>query len=584
MPTLQFKGKTFVQNHHLAVPYHQLVPRKDLSLTDKVSLHDNLIIHGDNLIALKALLPTYAGKVDCIYIDPPYNTGNEKWIYNDNVNSPYIKEWIGKVVDKDDLTRHDKWLCMMMPRIKILIDLLSEEGILFMSIDDVEVHHAIELLQSEFGERNYISCLPTIMNLKGNQDQFGFAGTHEYTLVVCKNRLLCKVAEFDIEEEEFDKWDEDDIGPFIKGAPLRATGNASKREDRPFCFYPILIKQSDLSLETISQKEYDTLYDKSVREFNDDFLHKLKKSYESNGFYFILPYNDDDSYGRWRWGYNKKTIERLVTDVIVLEIDEGYSLYKKQRPSLGDMPSKKPKSVFYKPEYSTSTATSLLKQIFGQNKVFEHPKPVDLLKDLVFLCGKRDCIVLDSFAGTGTTAHAVLQLNKEDNGTRKFILIELEDYANKITAERVRRVIKGIPKSKNSLLKEGLGGTFSYFELGDEIELYSLLNGKHLPSYKEFARYLFYTATGDEFDEKKINEKTGFIGENKQYKVFLFYKPDTEWLKKNALTKDQVEKLPPCKDKQRLVFAPAKYVDDETLRDNRIDFCQLPYEIYRMKK
>jgi len=106
MPTSHFKGKTFVQNHHLAVKYHQLVPKKELSLTDNISLHDNLFIQGDNLKALKALLPTYSGKVKCIYINPPYNTGNENWVYYDNVNSPMIKEWLGKVVDKEDLTKN----------------------------------------------------------------------------------------------------------------------------------------------------------------------------------------------------------------------------------------------------------------------------------------------------------------------------------------------------------------------------------------------------------------------------------------------------------------------------------------------
>src|SRR6266498_3995009 len=140
MPTLQFKGKTFVQNHHLAVKYHQLVPKKDLSLTDKISLHDNLIIHGDNLKALKALLPTYAGKIKCIYIDPPYNTGNENWIYNDAVNSPEIHRWLGKVVgaEAEDLSRHDKWLCMMYPRLSLLREFLAEDGIIFISIDDHE--------------------------------------------------------------------------------------------------------------------------------------------------------------------------------------------------------------------------------------------------------------------------------------------------------------------------------------------------------------------------------------------------------------------------------------------------------------
>jgi adenine-specific DNA-methyltransferase len=163
MPTLQFKGKTFVQNHHLAVKYHQLVPRKDLSVLvppsgggGGISLHDNLIIQGDNLKALKALLPTYAGKIKCIYIDPPYNTGNSTWIYNDNVNSPMIKEWLGKEVNIEDLTRHDKWLCMMTPRLKLLRELLSEDGAIFISIDDNEQHNLRFLLDDVFGNQNFI--------------------------------------------------------------------------------------------------------------------------------------------------------------------------------------------------------------------------------------------------------------------------------------------------------------------------------------------------------------------------------------------------------------------------------------------
>jgi hypothetical protein len=167
MPTLNFKGKTFVQNHHLAVKYHQLVPVKELSLTDKVSLHDNLIIQGDNLKALKALLPTYAGKVKCIYIDPPYNTGNEGWAYNDNVNSPMLQEWLGKVVDKEDLTRHDKWLCMMMPRLKLLRELLREDGAIFISIDDNELGHLLSICDEIFGESNFVATMPRITKKAG---------------------------------------------------------------------------------------------------------------------------------------------------------------------------------------------------------------------------------------------------------------------------------------------------------------------------------------------------------------------------------------------------------------------------------
>lgn len=181
MPTLHFKGKTFVQNHHLAVKYHQLVPKKELSLTDKVSLHDNLIVQGDNLKALKALLPTYAGKINCICIDPPYNTGtdNEKWVYNDNVNSPMIKEWLGKVVDKEDLTRHDKWLCMMMPRLKLLKELLHEEGVIFISIDDNEESTLKILMDEIFSESNFMGKLPRRTKSGGGSAASDFAIEHD---------------------------------------------------------------------------------------------------------------------------------------------------------------------------------------------------------------------------------------------------------------------------------------------------------------------------------------------------------------------------------------------------------------------
>ncbi len=190
MPTIEFKGKSFVQNHHLAVPFHQRVPDKKKSLTDKISLHDNLIIHGDNLIALKALLPTYAGKVKCIYIDPPYNTGNEGWVYNDKVNSPIIKEWIGQVVGKEgeDLTRHDKWLCMMMPRLKLLRELLADDGAIFISCDDNEQHNLRELLDEVFGVSNFITNIIWQKKYAASNDAKYFSDNHDFIIAYAKNR------------------------------------------------------------------------------------------------------------------------------------------------------------------------------------------------------------------------------------------------------------------------------------------------------------------------------------------------------------------------------------------------------------
>ncbi len=224
MPTLHFKGKTFVQNHHLAVKYHQLVPNKELSLTDKVSLHDNLIIQGDNLKALKALLPTYAGKIKCICIDPPYNTGNESWAYNDNVNSPMIKDWLGKVVDKEDLTRHDKWLCMMMPRLKLLRELLSEDGAIFISIDDNEQHNLRCLLDEIFGEQNFIVNAVWFSKYTTANDAKNFSRQHEYVTVYCKNIENFQLGLLPRTEEMNDRYtnpDKDERGVW-KATPLHA--------------------------------------------------------------------------------------------------------------------------------------------------------------------------------------------------------------------------------------------------------------------------------------------------------------------------------------------------------------------------
>jgi len=192
MAQIQFKGKSFVQNHHLLVKYHELIPRKDKSLTDKVSLHDNLIIHGDNLKALKALLPLYAGKIKCIYIDPPYNTGNEKWAYNDNVNSPMMQEWLGKVVDREDLTRHDKWLCMMTPRLKLLRELLTEDGAIFVSIDDNEQHRLRMLMDDVFGEENFITNIIWQKKYSPSNDAKYISDMHDFVVLYAKNIDLWK--------------------------------------------------------------------------------------------------------------------------------------------------------------------------------------------------------------------------------------------------------------------------------------------------------------------------------------------------------------------------------------------------------
>jgi len=564
MPTLHFKGKTFVQNHHLAVKYHQLVPKKELSLTDNISLHDNLIIQGDNLKALKALLPTYAGKVKCIYIDPPYNTGNENWVYNDNVNSPMLKEWLGKVVDKEDMTRHDKWLCMMMPRLKLLRELLSENGVIFISCDDNELYNMRVLLEEVFTEGNWVGTI--IWRNVTDNNPTNIAIEHEYIICYAKNKEAL---------EPIWKSKVSDAKQKLIEIGNELTSKHKKQEILQE-EYSNWFRQNKVFLGQLDRYKYidkDGVYTGSQSVHNPgregyryDVIHPVtKKPCKQPLMGYRFPENTMKDL------LNEKKILFGEDETKIIELKVYAKDYEDKLPSVIQLDGR--------------LGSYDLKEIFTENKKsFDNPKPVQLLKQIFsYLISSGDTI-LDSFAGSGTTAHAVLELNKEDGGNRKFILVEQEEYANTITAERVRRVTKGVKTAKNENLKKGTGGTFSYFQLGDSIEMESILTGKILPSYEELARYIFYTATGQEFSEKKINRKTNFIGETEHYELYMLYEPNIDWLKQNALTLDGVRSMPKYAGKQRLVFAPAKYVDDYTLLEHRIDFCQLPYEIYRIQK
>ena len=558
MATLEFKGKQIIRNYHLTLKYHSLNGVKKKSLTDKISLNDNLIIHGDTLLALKALLPTYAGKVKCIYIDPPYNTGNEGWKYNDNVNSPMMRDWLGKTVDKDDLTRHDKWLCMMMPRLKLLRDLLTEDGVLFISIDDNEQYRLRGLLDEIFTERNFISCITIKANPRGRQSDNDFATLHDYCICYGKNADYVELNGLPLtpgDIEEFDQTDPD--GEKWRELGLRQRGSASLRTDRKDMFFPIYV---DPKNGTVSLKPNE--------------IHTIE----------VIPRKADGREGRWMWSATKvkDEINRVYGRKVTGK--ERYDIYIKDYLNRnGEQRTSKPRSIWNDTVVNTETGGKELKLILEQ-KNLEYPKPVDLIKRVIRIGTDKDSLIIDSFAGSGTTAQAVLELNKEDGGQRKFILVECENYADTITAERVRRVIKGIPDSKDEVLKKGLGGTFSYYELGKPLEITKLLEGKDLPEYKELARYVFYTATGDQIDEGKINPEKYYIGESKEYLVYLLYQPKLDYLKSKALTLDIAKSLGEYNGKKHLVFAPTKYMDAQQLSDYHIEFAQLPFEIYKLAK
>jgi len=541
MANLNFKGKSIIQNHHLTVKYHQLIPKKNKSLTKNVSLKDNLIIHGDNLKALKALLPLYSGKIKCIYIDPPYNTGNEKWAYNDNVNSPMMKEWLGKIVDKDDLTRYDKWLCMMMPRIKLLRELLRTDGAIFISIDDNEQHHLRMILDDIFGEGNFVANI--LWQKRTSPDSRVVLGAaHDFIVCYAKDltsfkETLNKLALTSKQQAQFKNLDVDARGPWVS-SDFTAQGY------RPNQMYTII---------TPSGKKYTPPEGRCWKNIESVYKKLLEE-------------------GRMWFGTDGKGIPRRKTYLSEREGSVPWTWWIN-------------KEVGHNQE-----AKKEIIDVLGKSTAFDTPKPSRLIIRILQIATEPDSIILDSFAGSGTTAHAVLALNKEDTGNRQFILVECEDYADTITAERVRRIIKGVPKAKDESLREGLGGSFSFFELGEPIEMESILEGHKLPEYAELARYIFYTATGEEFDISKLDKRKSFIGESKEYEVYLFYKPDIDYLKSTALTLDLAKSLGPYKGKKRLVFAPSKYLDlnDSELIEKHgikgIEYCQLPFEIYKLKE
>jgi adenine-specific DNA-methyltransferase len=533
MPVLHFKGKPFLKSYHHTVEFHRLVERPEKSLTDSPSLDDNLIIHGDNLKALKALLPTHAGKVKCIYIDPPYNTGNEGWVYNDNVNSPMIKKWLGQVVDKEDLSRHDKWCCMMYPRLVLLRELLRDDGVIFISIDDNEVHHLRCMMDEIYGEEDFITMISWQRKKESANDSKNISVKAEYILVYSKSPL------------------------------------------------------SQLHLLPLSEDYIQESYNDPTEEFPDGKWRPVPiattKGHKSGGYTYEIITPTGKSHKR-EWAYPEASFKKLLV--------EGRIYFGKDRSGV-------PQRIIYSHESRGIPASNIWNNLWddvatnkqGKNEIlnvfeeniFDTPKPERLIKRILQLSTNNDSIVLDSFAGSGTTAHAVLDQNKEDGGRRKFILVECEEYADKITAERVRRVIKGIPAAKEQKLRTGLGGSFSFYELGDPIDIDAMLDGTDLPSFADLAKYVFYTATGEQIDLKKPEPDRYYVGSSKTFEVFLVYEPDKKRLKQLALNSTFAEEIHRrFPNRRKLVFAPCCYLDDWLMGDLNISFAQLPFEIYRI--
>ena len=574
MPTLDWIGKKKVVNHHLDVPFRVLEKKYTYSAGNKSQESENKIIHGDNLEALKSLLPEYEGKIKCIYIDPPYNTGNEGWIYNDNVNDPRIKKWLGEVVGKEseDFTRHDKWLCMMYPRLKLLQKLLSEDGAIFISIDDNEQANLKLICDEIFGSGNFVANISWQRTYSMRNDVKGIAAEVEHIMCYSKNpdwqpKRLERTTEMD------SKYKNPDNDP--KGAWRNIVASAPNASTHQGMVYAI---QNPLTGELAYPPQ-----GRCWALGQEQMLYAMKEwcNYE------LKDLHDDEK----RAEMCGVSVENIKKDVLAIVLKDKLEDAKRKaeekyrgvlpefyfsKQGYGTLSRKayinevagRPVTNFWSFEETghTDEASRLLKFIFDGNAVFDTPKPPRLIERILQIATDRDSIILDSFAGSGTTAHAVLNMNKSDEGNRKFILIEMMDYADSITAERVKRVIKGYAD------KEGTSGDFSYYELGKPLLINNLLNEE--VDTQTIREYIWFTETNSKFTESKENENKYFLGVNFGAAYWFYYE------KEKATTLD-IEFLSTIKGKyeQYIIYADICLIPQELLQKNNIIFKKIPRDI-----
>ena len=596
MTELTFKGKEFVYNHHLSVPYRPLIVHAEKGIGEP-SLHGNLIVHGDNLHALKALLPLYAGKVDCIFIDPPYNTGNEGWSYNDNVNAPMIREWLdSNPVGIEDGLRHDKWCAMMWPRLRLLHELLADDGSFWMTLDDNEVARAKLLLDEIFGDDNFgANFVWQSKDTPGNNSS-GVAETHNHVLFYRRSNSFAAnlLPRSDDQLSNYANPDGDRRGEWLP-APL----TRGEHRDRDSYSIP-----NNLGRQVFPPKGTSWRRPPS----------KMKWLQEDDRIW---------------WGVS------------------GDADFPMEKKFLSEMKHGVVNQTWWPYEFAGSTrnAGAELKSIFDGNKVFETPKPRALVQRIVELATQKEDLILDSFAGSGTTGHAVLAANRHDGGNRRFILVEMEAHGDHVTAERLRRVVNGYAftgthrtelmrekitwsslKNSHKLADaveaiknlygheydrikkevkggelivtgeesvrertEGLGGFFSYCTLGEPVELDRLLTGEALPPYDGLGAALFHMATNVALDPATVREADSYLGEADGQRVWLIYRPDLKWLKSPdaALTLTRARAFASTDPaKRHLVFAPARYVSQKMLNEHDVpvEFVPLPFALYRIDR
>ncbi|RKG30187.1 site-specific DNA-methyltransferase [Acinetobacter tianfuensis] len=590
MPTLSWLGKKKIVNHHLDVPFHVLDKKYNFESKVKNTNNsaDNKIIHGDNLAVLKSLLPEFEGKVDCIYIDPPYNTGNEKWVYNDNVNDPRIKKWLNTVVGKegDDLSRHDKWLCMMYPRLKLLKKLLAKDGVIFISIDDNELLNLKFICDEIFGAKNFIANL--IWNTEGNTDnQFEIKVNHEYVLMYVadsnyKSDAIGNVIDPNTREDS-NLW---------KGF---ADNNINKNNpaNPPAIFlipkgFPAVVD----TLEYKAKKLDATFFE--ITSFEKKISDSVKIKYDiekSSG----LPVKIDDLiikdgkvvkdcrvYGGFA---NRKKLDLFVKNDFKPIMDDSGELiefYINANSAIRYRKIVEQPSNILSVLRGFGTTERMRGELKRMGLEFTYPKPIEFISYLLQIATqhKKNALILDSFAGSATTAHAVLKLNNEDSGNRRFILSEMMDYAETITAERVRRVMNGYGEGKTKI--DGLGGSFEFFELGEPLFLENELLNESI-GIERIRQYVSYS--------ERIPLEQQLPIENNISPSALGVNEQTLWLfnyDENAVTSLDLGFLGSLnlrelkqRPSQYVIYADKCVLETKFMQDHGITFKRIPRDILR---
>jgi site-specific DNA-methyltransferase (adenine-specific)/adenine-specific DNA-methyltransferase len=584
MPSLNWIGKDAVVKHHQDVPHRLLEPVPALSCGLQGS--GNLIVQGDNLHALKALLPRYAGLVKCIYIDPPYNTGNEGWAYNDNVNSPEIRQWLGAVVGKEGetLDRHDRWLCMMYPRLVLLRQFLREDGAIFVSIDDNEVAHLRLLMDEIFGAGNFVAQFEWQKAYSPRMDAKLVSWDHDHIVAYGKsNAIDLNRLRFIQNSAQFTNVDQT-TGKNYRRRQWRKEGSGAKREDRPNLFYEL------------------TAPDGSS----------------------ILPVRPDGSEGRWRGQHSYFEELTAAGEIEWLKQAGIWQIYVKQ---FADKESTMPPSTWWTSENfgHNHEAAEEIRGILGA-QAFATPKPTRLIQRILQIATDKDSLILDSFAGSGTTGHAVLKQNAEDGGTRQFILVEMDaNIAQNVTAERVRRASQGYAGASTSSARTelsssastqsrtdtvrpelvegkkwvaGLGGGFQFCTLSIEPLFTPQGQIRDDVSFAQLAEFVWFIETGSGYtpgaldsrlrgnDGPDIPGNDGFgasplLGVYQGRAIYLLYNgilKDTSAAGGNVLTAAVFAILPPFAG-PKTVYAAACRLGAPRLQREQIAFKQTPYAL-----